>query len=544
MALREKTWTWRNFFMCYMISIGMTAMGYPSGVIGVTLAQPSFLLYMKFLDLEATPPGLTSDGEGLIGAMSGVYQAGAAINVIITSYVADRWGRKRAIHYNAFHAVLGGALVCAAQNPAMFIVGRLFAGAGAWGYLVVAPFYNAELAPPALRGFLVGLNGISLAIGYALGSYMGLAFHFVKSPEAQWRAPLGIALVFPVIMSAICFVVPESPRYLLMQGRVDEAREVVYKIHGSKTDIDQEFVREEFYQMTKQAEMDRESTPSYIEMFTRPTYRKRTLLTMGFGFFAQSTGILILASNGPKIYSELGYSTVKQLIFQCGWNTVGLLGTIIAAAIMDIFGRKPLVVAGMAGCCVCLVIEAAMVAAYAGEGTNKAGLEMGVAATYIFILFQTFSFDSAGLVMLGEIFPNHSRARGLALVIAVVALTDLVYLEVTDTAFAHIGWKYYLVFIVLSFIGIFYCYFLLPETKGIPLEEIGAIFGDPVAVYAEDLHVDHNTHQLVVDEHDIKSENRLTRITTEGDVEKRLPTDANRLQASVQHVNDVDAIDD
>lgn len=136
---------------------------------------------------------------------------------------------------------------------------------------------------------------------------------------------------------------------------------------------------------------------------------------------------------GPKIYSELGYSTVKQLIFQCGWNTVGLLGTIIAAAIMDIFGRKPLVVAGMAGCCVCLVIEAAMVAAYAGEGTNKAGLEMGVAATYIFILFQTFSFDSAGLVMLGEIFPNHSRARGLALVIAVVALTDLVYLEVTDT---------------------------------------------------------------------------------------------------------------
>ena len=100
---------------------------------------------------------------------------------------------------------------------------------------------------------------------------------------------------------------------------------------------------------------------------------------------------------------------------------------------MDKFGRKPLVVLGMAGCCACLIIEAAMVAAYAREGTNKAGLKMGVAATYIFILFQTFSFDSAGLVMLAEIFPNHSRARGLALVIATIALTDLVYLEVTET---------------------------------------------------------------------------------------------------------------
>ena len=67
-----------------------------------------------------------------------VYQAGAAINVIITSYLSDRWGRKRALHYNAFHAILGGALVCAAHNPTMFIVGRFFAGAGAWGYLAVS----------------------------------------------------------------------------------------------------------------------------------------------------------------------------------------------------------------------------------------------------------------------------------------------------------------------------------------------------------------------------------------------------------------------
>lgn len=100
---------------------------------------------------------------------------------------------------------------------------------------------------------------------------------------------------------------------------------------------------------------------------------------------------------------------------------------------MDRIGRKPLLIIGMTGCCVSLIFEAAMVASFAEAGTNKAGLKMGVAATYIFLLFQTFSFDSTAVVLFSEIYPNHLRARGLAIVIATVAITDLVYLEVAET---------------------------------------------------------------------------------------------------------------
>lgn len=79
----------------------------------------------------------------------------------------------------------------------MFIVARLFAGGGSWGYLAVTPFYSAELAPPGLRGLMVGMNGVNIALGYGLASYMGLAFYFVDNPQAQWRGPLGIALIWP-----------------------------------------------------------------------------------------------------------------------------------------------------------------------------------------------------------------------------------------------------------------------------------------------------------------------------------------------------------
>jgi len=118
--------------------------------------------------------------------------------------------------------------------------------------------------------------------------------------------------------------------------------------------------------------------------------------------------------------------------------------------------------------------------------------------------------DVAGVVFYSELFPNHIRAKGVCLSMATVALTDLVYLQATTTAFANIGWRFYLVFIIVSGLGGIGSYFLLPETKGIPLEEMAKIFGDTedVVVWSKDLRIDHNTHELVVDK------NGLEHVTT------------------------------
>jgi MFS family permease len=111
---------------------------------------------------------------------------------------------------------------------------------------------------------MVGMNGVNIALGYGLASYFGLAFFYADNPVAQWRAPLGIALIWPVMMALICWIVPESPRFLLMKGRVDEAREIVFRLHKMPNDPDQEFARAEFYQMSKQAEIDRALDPSWV----------------------------------------------------------------------------------------------------------------------------------------------------------------------------------------------------------------------------------------------------------------------------------------
>ena len=134
-------------YQCLMLT-GIRAFGYPASVIGVTLGQPSFLVYMNLLDLTQTPPVLAKGADQIIGAMSGVFQAGAAINVFIAAYVCDRWGRKAGFYWCAFLSIFGGALLCGSVNSTMFIIARLFAGGGSWGFLAVTPFYSAEVYHP------------------------------------------------------------------------------------------------------------------------------------------------------------------------------------------------------------------------------------------------------------------------------------------------------------------------------------------------------------------------------------------------------------
>jgi MFS family permease len=201
-----------NLWVCFLVSLGQIAFGYPASIIGVTLAQPPFLAYMGLIDAKGE---YTGNANQLIGATSGVFQAGATINVFIASYVCDKWGRKAGLLWCAALSLLGGALLTGSRNISMFIVGRVFAGMGSWGFLSVTPAYSAELAPPDLRGLMVGLNGINIALGYGLASYMGLAFFYQDNPVSQWRTPLGIALIWPVMMIVVCLLVPESPRLVL-----------------------------------------------------------------------------------------------------------------------------------------------------------------------------------------------------------------------------------------------------------------------------------------------------------------------------------------
>lgn len=140
------------------------------------------------------------------------------------------------------------------------------------------------------------MNGLFIAIGYCLASYMGVAFYFSHNAVASWRAPLGLALIWPIMIGLITLWTPESPRYLLTIGKTEEAWKVISKLHASTDDPDQEYARSEFYQMRKQAETDVALVSTWWEMFRKPSYRKRSFLVMALAFIGQSTGVLVIVN--------------------------------------------------------------------------------------------------------------------------------------------------------------------------------------------------------------------------------------------------------
>lgn len=178
-----------------------------------------------------------------------------------------------------------------------------------------ASAYIPELAPPAHRGFFAGLNGVMIGLGVALASYVGMGFYFCDNKVASWRAPMGMPLIIPIVLLCAIPFLPESPRYLLLKDRPEEARRIFNKLNTSRS-ADASLFDEEFNQMQQQAAYDRVLDSSWKGLFTRPTYRKRVFLSCVICSLNQCTGVLVINNYGQTFYKALGFSPATCQILQ------------------------------------------------------------------------------------------------------------------------------------------------------------------------------------------------------------------------------------
>lgn len=134
-----------------------------------------------------------------------------------------------------------------------------------------APGYISELAAHNTRGLLGALCGVFIGFGYCCGGFMGLAFYYVKNETLQWHGPLGIGILWPLIMLIICPFVPESPRYLLLNDRAEEAWKLVSWLHAGSKGEQHAFALAEFTQMKQQADFDRTLDRSWLQLVKKPS---------------------------------------------------------------------------------------------------------------------------------------------------------------------------------------------------------------------------------------------------------------------------------
>jgi Sugar (and other) transporter len=208
-------------------------------------------------------------------------------------------------------------------------------------------------------------------------------------------------------------------------------------------------------------------------------------------------GPLVINNYGPSLYRSLGFSQVKQLLYPAAWLTLALGVNVIAMYFVDRYPRNRYVAVGVLGCVACLIVEAAIVANFV-PSDNQAALKAAVAMFFVFQFVYNMCLDGPQFAYLGEIWPTHLRAKGVSLGSAVIAFMNIIWLQSAPVAFENIGWKFYLVFIISGSICGLGIWFFFPDTNGLPLEEVAAIFGDAdeVALYQRDLEIDFVTHNV------------------------------------------------
>lgn len=456
--------------MILLMSLGSIGYGYNASIIATTLAQPSFISYFE---LDTRP-----DGTELIATTNGLYQAGGFLAVFSVSWLADRWGRRFAIGISALLNLISGAGLTASVHIGMFIFFRFLAGAGAFMIVAAVPIWMNEVVPPSVRGILVDCHCVGLLLGYTSATIIGYGFfHLPPDNNGGWRGPLSFQCLPVALLLMGIYWMPESPRWLISQDRIEEAERVLNKLHAP------EEARIELQQIRAAIDIDRHLEKSWWSMFAKKSYRKRSFLAMGMAASIQTSGILVVNNYGPTIYGSLGFDTNRQLIYQIGWCCTALGTGILSFFIIDRFRRPTLLSLGVGGCASCLVILCALIGEYASspeklENPNRLALNAAVGMIYLLTACYQLGLDGVQFAYLGELFPNQIRAKGMVLGIATICGMNIMWLQTAPVAFEEIGWKFYICFFVPGLIAATIIWFYFPDTLGVPLEEVAKLFGD------------------------------------------------------------------
>jgi len=393
--------------------------------------------------------------------MLGFTVASALIGTIIGSIAvgkpADALGRRGILFVLAtifFVSSIGCGL---AVGWTMFLIFRFIGGLAVGGASVVSPLYIAEISPARYRGRLVAITQFNIVLGILLAYLSNYIIGNLDLGPSECRWMFGVMAVPSAAFFALLIGTPQSPRWLVAKGRVDEGRAVL-QMCGADTGNVEEEIRD------IQASLDLEHH-TLEEPFFASRYRKPILLAVAIAAFNQLSGINALIYYTAHIFKMAGYGSTDALLQSVIIGFTNLVFTIAAMTVIDHFGRRNLMLVGSVGYIVSL--SAAAYSFYTGTGGT-----MLLASLIVFIASHAFGQGAVIWVFIGEVFPNRVRARGQAL----GSFTHWVMAALISWTFpmiaAQSGGHAFAFYAVCCVGQLLWVIFVMPETKGISLEKI------------------------------------------------------------------------
>ncbi|XP_060209521.1 probable polyol transporter 4 [Lycium barbarum] len=406
--------------------------------------------------------------EVLVGVLSIVSLLGS----LAGGRTSDAIGRKWTMGLAAVIFQIGAAVMTFAPSFEILMVGRILAGVGIGFGVMIAPVYIAEISPTISRGSLTSFPEIFINLGILLGYVSNYAFSGL-SAHISWRIMLAVGILPSVFIGVALFIIPESPRWLVLQNRVEDARSVLMKTNENESEVEERLAEIQLAAGTSNTEK-----PVWRELLSPSPALRRMLITgIGIQCFQQITGIDATVYYSPAIFKAAGIEDESKLL--AATVAVGVSKTafiLIAIILIDKVGRKPLLYVSTIGMTTCLF----------GMGITLILMKEGSISIALAILFVcgNVAFFSVGIgpvcwVLTSEIFPLRVRAQASGLgAVGNRMCSGLIAMSFLSVSRAITVGGTFLIFSVISVLSIAFVYKYVPETKGKSLEQIELLFQD------------------------------------------------------------------
>lgn len=377
---------------------------------------------------------------------------GTVIGAIFGGIPTNRWGRKKtllAIGILYTLSAIGSAL---SNDPYVFAFFRFMGGLGVGASTIAAPAYISEIAPAKDRGRLVSLYQFNIVLGILVAFFSNYLLSGIG--DNDWRWMLGVQAIPAIIYTLFVITIPESPRWLISQSRVEEAKKVMKII---SPDQDSEL-------LATQMEEDYADAPK--ENIFMKKYRFPLMLAFLVAFFNQMSGINAFLYYAPRIFGEAGLGEKTALLSSIGIGIVNMVFTLVGVNLIDKVGRKKLMFIGSIGYIISLGLVS--MAFY----FHWTGLAIPI-FLFLFIASHAIGQGTIIWVFISEIFPNHLRASGQSFGSSTHWVLAAIIPSLIPTLFSTIGpGTVFLVFTIAMVFQLLFVIFMMPETKGTTLEKL------------------------------------------------------------------------
>ncbi|KAG9232891.1 putative glucose transporter rco-3 [Amylocarpus encephaloides] len=477
--------SWPAIAVGMFVAFGGVLFGYDTGTIGGILA-------MRFWR-DTFSTGYMVDGQLEITAnetslIVSILSAGTFFGALTAAPMADVLGRRWALIVSAGVVFnLGVILQTAATAIPMFVAGRFFAGYGVGLISALIPLYQSETAPKWIRGVIVGSYQFAITVGLLLAAVVDNATKD-RMDTGSYRIPIAVQFAWSIILVGGMLVLPETPRFLIRQGKPEEAAKALHRLRALP--IDHEAIRDELSEVTANHEYELTlGKSSYLDCF-RGNIGKRLLTGCLLQGLQQLTGINFIFYYGTQYFQNSGIT--NSFVISMITSAVNTGTTPFGLYMIDKFGRRPLLFWGAVGMATSQLLVAVLGTTTTGQNpvdgstfsTNLNAQRSAIAFVCIYIAFFATTWGPIAWVVTGEIFPLKVRAKCLSMTTATNWLLNFAiaystpYLVNWGPGNANLQSKIFFVWFGCCFICIAFVYFMIYETKGLTLEQVDELYSE------------------------------------------------------------------